>query len=164
MYAGHVAAGLALRGRARTVPVAAFIIGAFVLDLLWIVFGVSHLDRTPLNGWSHSLVLAVIWAAMFAAIFWKHGRFAFAALWLAVFSHYVLDLIVQGASIYPDQPPGQIIPVLVSSYGRSLQLALCVLLLLVFVNDERQAGSLSWRTWTICGLVLALNGRFLLGV
>jgi len=164
MYAGHVAAGLALRGRARTVPVAAFVVGAFVLDLLWIIFGVSHVDHTRWDDWSHSLAMAMVWAAAFAAMFWRYGRVALAALWLAVFSHYILDLIVQGASLYPNQPRGEIIPVLVSTYARPLQLGLCILLLLIFVNDERSAGAMSWRTWSVCGLVLALNARFLLGV
>jgi hypothetical protein len=164
VYAGHVAAGLALRGRARTVPVAVFVIGAFVLDLLWITFGTLHIDRTPWDSWSHSLVMATVWAAAFAALFWRYGRIAFLALWLAVFSHYILDLIVQGASLYPDQPRGEVIPVLVSAYARPLQLGLCILLLLVFVHDERSAGVMSWRIWAVCGLVLALNARFLLGV
>jgi hypothetical protein len=74
MYAGHFAAGLALRGRAPRVPVAVLLIGAFLLDLLWISFGVSHLDKTAWDDWSHSLVMSVIWAPLFAAFFWRMGR------------------------------------------------------------------------------------------
>lgn len=164
MYAGHVAAGLALRGRARNVPVAAFIIGAFVLDLLWIGFGVLDLDRTPWSDWSHSLVMAMVWASMFAMLFWKYGRLAVLALWLAVFSHYVLDLFVQGASLYPEAPPNLIISAPVTTYARPLQLGLCILLILIFLEDERRARAITWRSWAACGVVLALNGRFLLGV
>jgi uncharacterized membrane protein (Fun14 family) len=164
MYAGHFAAGLALRGRARKVPVAAFLIGAFVLDLLWIALGVLHVDRTPWDDWSHSLLMAIVWALAFAALFRRYGRAAFIALWLAVFSHFVLDLIVQGAALYPEAPRSRIVPVLVSSHARLLQLGLSAVLLLLFVNDERKAGALSWRTWAISALVLALNARFILGI
>lgn len=164
MYAGHVAAGLALRGRARDVPVAAFIIGAFVLDVLWIGFSVLHLDRTPWTGWSHSLAMSIVWSSVFAALFWKYGRSAVLALWLAVFSHFVLDLIVQGASLYPGAPRSLGIAALVTTYARPVQLVVCTVLILIFLNDARRASALSWRSWTACPFVLALNGRFLYGV
>lgn len=164
MYAGHVAAGLALRGRARDVPVAAFIIGAFVLDVLWIGFSVLHLDRTPWTGWSHSLAMSIVWSSVFAALFWKYEQSAILALWLAVFSHFVLDLIVQGASLYPGAPRSLGIAALVTTHARPVQLVVCIVLILIFVNDERRASALSWRSWAACAVVLALNGRFLFGV
>jgi hypothetical protein len=164
MYAAHVAAGLALRGRARNAPVAAYIIGAFVLDLLWIGFSVLHLDHTPWTGWSHSLAMAILWSSIFSVLFWKHGWSAVLALWLAVFSHYVLDLIVQGAALYPDAPRSLVIPALATTYARPLQLGLCILLILIFLNDERRASVVTWRSFAACAVVLALNGRFLLGV
>ena len=164
MYAGHVAAALALRGRAREIPVTAFIIGAFVLDLLWISFGVLEIDHTPWTDLSHSLVMAILWASIFAMLFWKYGRRGVLALWMAVFSHYVLDLIVQGASLYPNATRSLLIPALVTTYARPLQLGLCILFLLIFLNDERRARVLTWRSWAACSVVLALNARFLLGV
>jgi uncharacterized membrane protein (Fun14 family) len=84
MYAGHFAAGLALRGRARNIPVAAFLIGAFLLDLLWIAFGVLWVDHTPRDDWSHSLAMGMVWATAFAVPFWRSGRAALIAMWLAV--------------------------------------------------------------------------------
>jgi hypothetical protein len=164
VYAGHIAAGLALRGRAREVPVAAFIIGAFVLDLLWITFGALRVDRTPGTDWSHSLVMAIAWASIFAVSFWKYGRRGVLALWIAVFSHFVLDLIVQGAPLYPEAPRNLIIPTLVTTHARLLQLGICIGLILIFLNDERRANALTWRSYAACAVVLALNGRFLLGV
>jgi len=164
MYAGHLAAGLALRGRARRVPVAAFLAGAFLLDVLWILFGVLHIDPTPGNDWSHSLLMSMVWATAFAVLFWRFGRIALVAIWLSVFSHFVLDLIVQGGSLYPFQPRSQLIPILVSAHARQLQLWLCVVLLSLFVYDERRANSLSWRTRAVCAIALATNARFLLGV
>jgi hypothetical protein len=145
-------------------PVAAFVIGAFVLDLLWIGFDVLGLDHTRWNDWSHSLAMSIVWASSFALLFWKYGRRGVLAVWTAVFSHYALDLSVQGATLYPYAPRSLLIPALVSTYTRPLQLGLCILLLLIFLNDERRAGALTWRSWAVCGVVLALNGRFLLGV
>jgi len=164
MYAGHFAAGLALRGRARRVPVAALLFGAFLLDLFWILFGVFHLDNTAWDDWSHSLVMSVVWATAFAAFFWRLGRREFVVVWLAILSHYVLDLTVQGASLYPNEPMRLLIPILVTHHYRLCQLLVCIVLLAVFLYDERRSLQPVWRVWAVCGLVLVLNLRFLLGV
>jgi hypothetical protein len=99
-----------------------------------------------------------------AAFFWRLGRRAFFVVWLAVFSHYVLDLTVQGASLYPNQPLRLLIPILVTNHYRLFQLLVCIVLLAVFVYDERRSNLRAWRVWAVCCLVLALNLRFLLGV
>lgn len=164
MYAGHLAAGLALRGRARKVPIAAYLAGAFLLDLFWITLGVCHLDHTAWDDWSHSLAMAIVWATAFGALFWRLGLKAFAAVWLAVFSHYILDLIVQGAWLYPNAPRNELIPVLISTHAHLFQLLISLILLLVFVRDEKNVSRLSWQTWAVCTLVLSLNARFLLSV
>lgn len=164
MYAGHFAAGLALRGRAPRVPATAMLAGAFLLDFLWILFGVLHLDRTAWDDWSHSLVMSTVWASAFAAFFWRFGTRAFVVVWLAVLSHYVLDLIVQGASLYPNEPMRLLIPILVTHHYRLFQLMVCIVLLAVFVHDERRSSQPAWRAWAVCCLVLALNLRFLLDV
>jgi membrane-bound metal-dependent hydrolase YbcI (DUF457 family) len=164
MYAGHFAAGLALRGRARRVPVTALLAGAFLLDFLWILFGVFHLDHTAWDDWSHSFVMSAVWATAFAAFFWRLGRRAFIVAWLAVFSHYVLDLIVQGASLYPNEPMRLLIPILVADHYRLFQLLLCIVLLAIFGCDERRSSLPAWRAWAVCCLVLVLNLRFLLGM
>ena len=164
MYAGHFAAALALRGRAPRVPVTALLIGAFLLDIFWILFGVLHLDRTPWDDWSHSLLTSIVWATLFAAFFLGLGRAAFVTVWLAVFSHYVLDLTVQGASIYPNQPMRFIIQPLVTVHYRWFQFAVCTLLLAVFVYDARRAALRVWKIWVVCVIVFLLNLRFLLGM
>ena len=159
MFVGHFAAGLAMRGRARQVPVVAYVGGAFLLDFLWVAFGVTGIDRTPWSDWSHSLVMSVVWATAFAAMFVKFGRSAMMAVWLIVFSHYVLDLLIQGASLYPDEPSTPAIPILVTTHAWALQRLLSVTFLFVFVGDEWQAGALSWRTLAACALVVALSFR-----
>ena len=164
MYAGHFAAALALRGRAPRVPVSALLIAAFLLDLFWILFGVLHLDHTPWDDWSHSLLMSIFWATIFAAFFLRLGRAAFLAVWLAVFSHYLLDLTVQGASLYTNQPMRLLIHPLVTLHYRWFQLVVCLVLLAIFVYDTRRTPLPAWKIWAVCALVLVLNLRFLLGL
>jgi hypothetical protein len=159
MYVGHFAAGMAMRGRARRVPIAAYVGGAFLLDFLWVAFGVTGIDPTARNDWSHSLVMTVIWATAFAAMFVKFGPAAIVAVWLIVVSHYVLDLLIQGATLFPYAPQRLLIPVLVTTHARLLQLLMSAAFLVVFVRDEWKAGALSWRTVAACGLVVALCFR-----
>jgi hypothetical protein len=148
-----------MRGRARQVPVAVYVGGAFLLDFLWVAFGVTGIDPTPWSDWSHSLVMAVIWATAFAAMFVKFGRAAIVGVWLIVFSHYVLDLLVQGATLFPHAPQSMLIPVLVTTHAWTLQLLLSAAFLIVFVRDEWKVGALSWRTLAACALVVALCFR-----
>jgi uncharacterized membrane protein len=148
-----------MRGRARQVPVAVYVGGAFLLDFLWVVFSVTGIDPTPWSDWSHSLVMTVIWATAFAAMFVTFGPAAIVAVWLIVFSHYVLDLLVQGATLFPYAPQSLLIPVLVTTHAWSLQLVLSAVFLVVFVRDEWKVGALSWRTLAACALVVALSLR-----
>lgn len=159
MFVGHFAAGLAMRGRAPQVPVAAYIGGAFLLDVVWVALAVTGVDPTPWSDWSHSLVAAIGWASVFAALFWRLGRRAVIAIWLIVFSHYPLDLLIQGATLYPHAPPGLLIPVLVTTHAWALQRLLGAAFLLVFAFDEWRAGALSPRTPAACALVVALSFR-----
>jgi hypothetical protein len=77
-----------MRGRVRQVPVAVYVGGAFLLDFLWVAFSVTGIDPTPWSDWSHSLVMTVIWATAFAAMFlvvfvrdeWKVGALSWRTL------------------------------------------------------------------------------------
>lgn len=164
MYAGHFAAGLALRRRASRVPITALLVGAFLLDFLWIAFGVLHLDKTDWDDWSHSLVLSAIWATLFAAFFLRRGRRAFIVVWIAVISHYILDLTVQGATYFPGEPPSWLVQPWVTDHYRWFQAIVCLALLSVFVYDCRQEKILPWRVWSVFVIVMLANLRFLLGV
>ena len=160
MYAGHFAAGLALRGRVPRVPVTVLLIGVFILDILWVVFGVLHWE-TPRDDWSHSLIMSILWAALFAAAFWRFGIQACVVIWLAVFSHFVLDLLVQGGTLYPGAP---LIKPLIVDRARIFQFAVCIVCLAVYVYDARRTLLPAWRMWLVCAIVVSMNGRFLLGM
>lgn len=159
MFVGHFAAGLAMRGRAREVPVAVYVGGAFVLDFFWIAFGVAGIDLTPWSDWSHSLVMAAVWSTLFAALFWRFGRAAVIAIWLIVFSHYWLDLLIQGATLYPLTPHIPDIPILFTAKAWIVQRLLTAAFLAVFVWDEWKAGVMSWRTLAACAVVGAVSFR-----
>lgn len=104
-------------------------------------------------------MMPLIWATAFAAVFAKFGRDAIVAVWLIVFSHYVLDLLVQGATLYPGAPQSLFIPILVTTHARALQLLLSAAFLLVFVWDEWKVETFSWRTLAACAAVIALCAR-----
>lgn len=107
MYAAHFAAGLAIKSHSPAAPTWALLTGAFVPDILWIALATLGVEPTQRNvffdDWSHSLATTLLWATLFAAIFWRRGRPVVAAVWLAVASHFLLDLPIhpQDLALYP---------------------------------------------------------------
>ncbi len=99
MYAGHFAAGLALKAAAPRTPTWAIATGVGLLDLLFGMMCVLGWERATDAGgldipWSHSLAMAILWAAAYAALFHRQGGKIMAVLALAVFSHWLLDVLV----------------------------------------------------------------------
>jgi membrane-bound metal-dependent hydrolase YbcI (DUF457 family) len=104
VYAGHFAMGLALKARAPRTPTWAILLGTGLLDVLFgilVLLGIERATITPgrppgftldFIDWSHSLAMALVWAGLFAAAFWKRGRATMLVLGFAVFSHFLLDL------------------------------------------------------------------------
>ena len=103
MYAGHFAAALGLKAATPRAPTWALVAGAGALDLAFgtlVIAGregfapdyaASHLLDIP---WSHSLVTAALLGAGFAACFRAKGRTVMLAVFAAVVSHWLLDLLV----------------------------------------------------------------------
>ena len=106
MMAGHFAAAAAMKAKEPRAPTWALVVGVQLCDILFAIFvaaGIEHFTKTPgqdagirldFIDWSHSLVTTILWSLLFAAIFWRRGRAV--ALWcgLAVFSHFVLDVVM----------------------------------------------------------------------
>ena len=104
MYAGHFAAGLALKANQPQAPTWGLLIGVGLLDLLFGPFVLAGIERVALTpsvapgfsleyiDWSHSLLMSLIWSCLFGALFWRKGRDVAAVMAIAVFSHFVLDL------------------------------------------------------------------------
>lgn len=95
MYAAHFAAGLAIKTRAPKAPVWALLTGAFLPDLLWIGFAANGVEPTDpkvfFDDWSHSLASIIIQATLFAFVFYRRGTAVWLPVWIAVFSHFILD-------------------------------------------------------------------------
>lgn len=108
MYAAHFAAGLAIKGRVDKAPLWPLLIGAFIPDFIWVVLawrGVEPVEPARFfDDWSHSLLMVLLWASLFAALFYRrYGAAVSGAIWLAVFSHFLLDLPIhpKDLALYP---------------------------------------------------------------
>jgi hypothetical protein len=121
MFLGHFGLAFAAKKVAPRVSLGTSILAAEFLDALWPVLVLSGVEIvevapgitrvTPLDfvhyPWSHSLVMAIVWGALFAGTYWLVKRDRAGAIWLGalVVSHWVLDWIVHR----PDLPlyPGE---------------------------------------------------------
>ncbi len=129
MFIGHFAVGFAAKRAAPRTSLTVLLLAAIFLDVLWPVLVALGVERvriapgttpwTPLDFTSypisHSLVMALVWSALFAAVYQWRTRYPTGALWagLLVFSHWVLDWI----SHRPDLP---IAPGLATKVGLGL--------------------------------------------
>ena len=106
MYAGHFVAGLVLKTRVPRAPTWGLMVGVGVLDILFgpfVLLGWERVSITPgispgfsldYIDWSHSLLMSIVWSGVYAAFFWPRGRTVALVMGVAVFSHFVLDLVV----------------------------------------------------------------------
>src|SRR5207249_2919514 len=87
-----------IKGRAREAPLWALLIAAFIPDLLWLALARIGIEPAQTSNffddWSHSLVSVAILATLFASAFLRRGKPVFVPMWLAVFSHFLLDFPV----------------------------------------------------------------------
>ena len=93
---GHLAIGFAAKKIAPKIPVVAFLIAAYAIDLLYFIFLAAGIDTFNYNPWSHSLFMAIVWstaAGLITLLFSRTFRSAL-ILGLVVFSHWILDIIV----------------------------------------------------------------------
>ena len=114
MFVGHLALGLVAKRIEPKISLGAWMLAVLLVDLLCFAFliaGIEHFDVEPeaarnrfvaLNvvrniffAYSHSLLMNVIWAALFAAAYFLRRRYARGAwlLFAAVLSHWLLDFI-----------------------------------------------------------------------
>ncbi len=106
MYAGHFAAALALKARVPKAPTWGLLMGVGLLDILFGPFVLAGIEQASLTpgispgfsldhiDWSHSLVMSLVWSALFGAFFLRRGRTVAAVMALAVFSHFALDIVM----------------------------------------------------------------------
>ena len=112
MYAGHFAAGLAIKAAVPRTTIIALAGLVFLPDLLWLGLSVSEVETvTPgawFDGWSHSVSSILVQAAIVGAIWWRRDTRVAVALAAAVLSHLILDLPMHPAPLewYPHAGSG----------------------------------------------------------
>jgi membrane-bound metal-dependent hydrolase YbcI (DUF457 family) len=122
MFVGHDAVGLFSKRLAPRISLGWMIAAALFLDLLWPIFLLTGIERveirrgvtrlSPLDfthyPWSHSLLMAVVWAIVFAGVYAIFTRYVRGALVLfaGVLSHWVLDFVTHRPDLplYPGGP------------------------------------------------------------
>lgn len=111
MYVGHFAAGLALKAKYPRTPAWGLLLGVGMLDVLFGPFVLLGWERVTLTpgispgfsldyiDWSHSCLMSLVWAALYGLLFLRHGRETAVLMGVAVFSHFVLDLLMHPADL-----------------------------------------------------------------
>ncbi|HEX6575326.1 MAG TPA: metal-dependent hydrolase [Gemmatimonadaceae bacterium] len=115
MFIGHFAVGFAGKRAAPRAPLAALLLAALFADVLWPVLVAVGAEEvriepgatvyTPLEfvsyPWSHSLLMLIIWGALFAAYYRKHpdGFRTGMVVGALVVSHWILDWITHKADM-----------------------------------------------------------------
>lgn len=125
MFVGHYSASFLAKSVDKNIPLWVMFIAVQLVDVFWaifVIFGIEQVRITPgftrsndldlfFMPYTHSLVGAALWSivAGVAYLFWRKGNsangiFATFLVGFAVFSHWILDLIVHtpDLSLYDD--------------------------------------------------------------
>ncbi len=152
MFIGHLAVGFAAKRAAPRAGLGALMAAPILLDLIWPVLVIAGVEVvrvdpgntafTPLDfvsyPWSHSLALALVWAALFAGGYWAVTRYTAGAavIGAGVVSHWVLDFASHradmplwpggprvGLGLWNSVPATLVVEVLMFAAGLALYLA-----------------------------------------
>ncbi len=174
MYAGHFAAALGMKAKEPRVPTWALVLGVGVLDVLFGIFvplgieratltpGVSPGFRLDFIDWSHSLAMSLVWAVLFGAMFFRRGAVVAAWCGFAVFSHYLLDLLMHphdmalwphsaahvGFGIWTFHPP---------LFWWLFELAFIAACLAYYVARAKKLQTFGGRAWAVVAVVVILH-------
>ena len=115
MFLGHIAVGFASKRLAPRTSLGWLMAAPMLLDLLWPLFLIAGLEQvrirpgdtafTPLEfvsyPWTHSLLMALVWACLFMLVYLARTRYTAGAFWLGigVASHWVLDWVSHRADM-----------------------------------------------------------------
>src|SRR5580700_11506227 len=115
MLAGHVAVGLVAKRIEPSISLGTGILAALFADLVWCIFLIAGIEHVHIRsgmgaaqyfqavdiGWSHSLLMDVVWAGLFATAYFARRRYArgAAVLFAAVLSHWLLDFMSHGVDM-----------------------------------------------------------------
>ncbi len=121
MFIGHFAVGLAAKRAAPKTSLGTLTFAALLLDAIWpllLLLGVERAEITPNRNpfllldftsypISHSLLMSLVWAALFAIVYFARVRYRAGALICGalVLSHWVLDFVTHRPDL-PLEPGG----------------------------------------------------------
>jgi hypothetical protein len=160
MYAGHIAAGLALKTVVPKAPSWALIVGVGLLDILFgpfVLVGIEHARGRLIIPWSHSLLMAVIWGGLFAMPFYRAGVSVVAVLWIAVLSHWVLDACVhqKDMQLWPGWGPSIGFGALLGGNAGWFETLITIAAVFVYAMRARRASAYG-RRWPAAVAVVAI--------
>jgi membrane-bound metal-dependent hydrolase YbcI (DUF457 family) len=182
MFIGHFGIGFGAKAAAPKVSLGTLFLAAQFIDLLWptlLLLGIERVHiRTdgkqypPLDfvyyPFSHSLLAVIIWAVLFASVYYfiRRSRIGAAVLGLAVISHWLLDLIVHypDLPIYPPLPNIGASPLLGFAFWSSpmfemaLELSIFALGVWLYLRSTRAidpAGT--WALWSLVVFLVAIH-------
>ena len=170
MFIGHAAVGFASKAIVPRASLGVLLAAPFLLDILWPIFILTGLESariepgntafTPLAfdsyPWSHSLLMAILWGALFGFIVYVVSRSAAfgAVVALATVSHWICDAVVHR----PDLPltPGGMIFVGMGLWNSkaatlAVELPLFALGVWLYVRTTRPKDALG--RWALAALV-----------
>jgi len=172
MYAPHFAAALAIKRKSPGAPLWALLIGAFIPDLVWMALARLGIEPAQTSNffddWSHSLVSVAILATLFALAFLRRGKPVVVAVWLAVFSHFVLDFPVHPKRLALAPLTGVYLGWDLLAWGSRpgwwgaindwwLQLAVLLVLLLVYAIGARRSDTSPATVAASCTLLMGIQ-------
>jgi membrane-bound metal-dependent hydrolase YbcI (DUF457 family) len=159
MYPGHFAAGLALKVAEPKASTVGIMIGVGFLDVVFAVgvgLGVEGGRIGHLNiPWSHSLFMAAVWSICYGLAFWRTGTRISVVMGLAVFSHWLLDLMSHQPDIllapYSQRTFG--FGPMFGGLGGWLEISMSVLGLALYIGWARRAENRE-RRWPVTALMM----------
>jgi hypothetical protein len=182
MFIGHFAVGFAAKKFAPRASVAILLAAPVFSDMLWPVFlllGWEHVRIDPGNTrftpldlayypWSHSLLMTIVWATAFAAIYHRVTRYQRGAIavWVGVLSHWVLDWITHRPDmpIYPGGGPLLGLGLWNSVAGTMVvEILIFVVGVWLYMNATRardRIGRYAFASYVVLLLVLYIGDRF----
>lgn len=117
MLVGHFAVGLVAKRFEPKISLGTLVLAALLPDFLWVIFlitGIEHVEFKPGRGaanylaggdigWSHSLLMNVVWSALLAAAYFLMRRYPRGSLvmFAAALSHWLLDFVSLAVPLVP---------------------------------------------------------------
>ena len=175
MYAGHLASAMAMKAKEPRAPTWALVLGVGFLDVLFgifVPFGIERATLTPgvppgfrldFIDWSHSLVMSLVWAAVFGVIIGaivRRGPVVAAWCGFAVFSHYLLDLWMHPHDLAMWPHSSAHLGFGLWNYSPLwwfVELGFVALCLGYYVARAKKLGSFGGRAWAVVAVIVILH-------